>query len=149
MRLDPFELFAAYHLGLDQNGRYRKQGASAVARRFNCGKRDVHDALNVFCMDNASLRRMRFDAGLAELDIKVAPDGIDRGEIAKTLYQEFLECGRAAGLFEDAPSYPAPEEPESAEEEEDDEDDDEVEASDDDLDEDDDDLDEDDEDDEG
>ena len=106
VRLDPYELFAAFHLGLAPNGRYRKQGVRDVARRFNCGQRDVQDALTILCMDRVSLRKMRFEPEWAELDIKVAPEGIDRGEVAKTLYQEFLECGRKAGLFEDEPSYP-------------------------------------------
>ena len=77
-------------------------------------------------MDKASMLRIRsrFDVALAELDVKVAPDGIDRKEVARERYAEFVEAGLAAGLFEVEPTVALMARPESAASEIDAEDDD-------------------------
>ncbi len=104
--IDPFELFAAFHLGLGESGNYRKQGVREVSKRFGCGQQDIHDALRAYNMDRNSLMRLRpdFDVKFAELDIKVAPEGIDRGEVARERYQDFVDAGIDRGLFTQAPS---------------------------------------------
>jgi len=35
-----------------------------------------------------------FDMALAQLDIQVAPEGVDRKELAKNIYEEFLNAPR-------------------------------------------------------
>ena len=42
-------------------------------------------------MDSASLLDRDFDMALAQLDIQVAPEGVDRMELAKTIYEDYLE----------------------------------------------------------
>lgn len=103
--IEPYELFAAYYLGLDDNHNYRNQGIREVSRRFGCGQKDIKDALETYKMDKASLRtlRPRFDIKYAELDVKVAPEGIDRGTVARERYDEFVEVALEAGLFSEPP----------------------------------------------
>ena len=43
-------------------------------------------------MDSAALLDKDFDMALAQLDIQVAPEGIDKIELAKSIYEDFLEA---------------------------------------------------------
>ena len=45
-------------------------------------------------MDPESLLNRDFDMGLAQLDIQVAPEGVDRLELARGIYQDFQEAPR-------------------------------------------------------
>ena len=88
--LDPFNLFCAYHLGIGPKKEYRPSNLNEVARRFGQDPTTVRQALKESGMDSASLLDRDFDMALAQLDIQVAPEGIDRIELAKSIYEDFL-----------------------------------------------------------
>lgn len=96
LELDAFELFCCYHLGITSRNTYERPNARDVARRFNVSIDEMHDALRRFGIDNDALKGCDFDISLARLDIKVAPEGIDRREIAKMLFNEMLEVNDEA-----------------------------------------------------
>ena len=88
--LDPFNLFCAYHLGIGPKKEYRPSHLNEVARRFGQAPAPGRQALKECGMDSASLLDREFDMALAQLDIQVAPEGIDRMELAKSIYEDFL-----------------------------------------------------------
>ena len=90
--LDAFSLFCAYHLGIGPNKEYKPSNINEVARRFGQDQGVVKQALKECNMDSASLLNKDFDMALAQLDIQVAPEGIDKMELAKSIYEEFLEA---------------------------------------------------------
>ena len=87
--LDPFNLFCAYHLGIGPKKEYKPSNLNEVARRFGQDPATVRQALKESGMDSASLLDRDFDMALAQLDIQVAPEGIDRMELAKSIYEDF------------------------------------------------------------
>jgi len=88
--LDAFSLFCAYHLGIGPKKEYKPANLNEVARRFGQDPATVRQALKECDMDSASLLDRDFDMALAQLDIQVAPEGIDRMELAKSIYEDFL-----------------------------------------------------------
>ncbi len=88
--LDPFSLFCAYHLGIGPKKEYRPSNINEVAKRFGNDPATIRQALKDCDMDSASLLDKDFDMALAQLDIQVAPEGIDRMELAKSIYEDFL-----------------------------------------------------------
>ena len=88
--LDPFNLFCAYHLGIGPKKEYKPANLNEVARRFGQDPATVRQALKESGMDSASLLDRDFDMALAQLDIQVAPEGIERMELAKSIYGDFL-----------------------------------------------------------
>ncbi|RAL22146.1 hypothetical protein DL240_09835 [Lujinxingia litoralis] len=91
VELTPFELFCAYHCGITDNNNYRQQSLREVARRFNKPVPEMEQALRDFGLDKETVKRSRFDISLCHLDMKVAPEGIDKRELARVLFDEFLE----------------------------------------------------------
>lgn len=90
--LDPFELFCAYHLGIGPDKQYKPSNINEVANRFALDPATIRQALKEYGMDSASLLDRDFDMALAQLDIQVAPEGVDRTELAKNIYEEYLEA---------------------------------------------------------
>jgi len=90
--IDPFELFCAYHLGISADKKYKMANINQVASRFKVDPSVIHTAVKSYSMDSASLLDLDFDMALAQLDIQVAPEGVDRLELAKGVYAEFLEA---------------------------------------------------------
>ncbi len=90
--LDAFSLFCAYHLGIGPNKEYKPSNINEVARRFRQDQGVVKQALKECNMDSAALLDKDFDMALAQLDIQVAPEGIDKMELAKSIYEDFLEA---------------------------------------------------------
>ncbi|MGV7220092.1 MAG: hypothetical protein ACQ9MH_01055 [Nitrospinales bacterium] len=90
--IDPFELFCAYHLGISADKTYKMANINQVASRFRVDPSVIHQAVKSYGMDSASLLDLDFDMALAQLDIQVAPEGVDRLELAKGVYAEFLEA---------------------------------------------------------
>lgn len=88
--LDAFSLFCAYHLGIGPKKEYKPANLNEVARRFGNEPAIVRQALKECGMDSAALLDRDFDMALAQLDIQVAPEGIDRLELAKSIYEDFL-----------------------------------------------------------
>jgi hypothetical protein len=87
--IDPFELFCAYHLGITKDKQYRPLNLHDVARRFNVDGSVIKQALQAYGMDADTLLNTEFDLTMAQLDIQVAPEGVDRVELAKGIYEEF------------------------------------------------------------
>jgi hypothetical protein len=88
--LNAFNLFCAYHLGIGPKKEYKPANLNEVARRFGNEPAIVRQALKECGMDSAALLDRDFDMALAQLDIQVAPEGIDRLELAKSIYEDFL-----------------------------------------------------------
>lgn len=92
--IEPFELFCAYHLGITRDKGYKPSNINEVARRFNADPATIKQALKEYDMDPAQLFDRDFDMALAQLDIQVAPEGVDRKELAKNIYEEFQNAPR-------------------------------------------------------
>jgi hypothetical protein len=105
--IDPFALFCAYHLGITAEGGYRFQNIHEVARRFGTNAGVIKQLLVELAMDPDTVVHSSFDLAGAQVDVMLAPEGINRVEIARDLYQRFLEAPRhdrdwARELAEDA-----------------------------------------------
>ena len=92
--IDPFELFCAYHLGITKDKGYRTSNINEVANRFRSEPGMIKQALKQYDMDPESLLDRDFDMALAQLDIQVAPEGVDRLELARGIYQDFQDAPR-------------------------------------------------------
>jgi len=92
--IDPFELFCAYHLGITKDKEYRTANINEVANRFRSEPGMIKQALKEYDMDPESLLDRDFDMALAQLDIQVAPEGVDRLELAQGIYQDFKDAPR-------------------------------------------------------
>jgi hypothetical protein len=92
---DAFDLFCAYYLGITATEGYYRPQLEDVARRFNMTSEEIKDLLTQYNLDEESVRRTPFDLAGAQLDIRVAPEGISRIEIARDLYQDFVDAKQA------------------------------------------------------
>jgi len=90
--IDPFELFCAYHLGITSQNQYRPSNINEVANRFRIDVGTTRQILKEYEMDSASLLDRDFDMALAQLDIQVAPEGINRTELGRNIFENFLEA---------------------------------------------------------
>ena len=90
--IDPFELFCAYHLGITSQNQYRPSNINDVANRFKIDVGTTRQILKEYEMDSASLLDRDFDMALAQLDIQVAPEGINRTELGRSIFEDFLEA---------------------------------------------------------
>lgn len=88
-RIDAFELFCAYHLGITPDGGYRIQNIHEVARRFGTNAGELRQILTDLGMAADDIVHSGFDLPSAQVDIMVAPEGISRRELARPLYDEF------------------------------------------------------------
>ncbi len=88
--LDAFELFCSYHLGIFEGNQYRQPSLKQVARRFDRSQDEIRDALAACGLDDKTVRQADYDLSLAQLDVRVAPEGIDKRELAKGLFEEFV-----------------------------------------------------------
>ncbi len=105
--IEPFDLFCAYHLGITADGGYRFQNIHQVAKRFGTNAGVIKQLLSDFDMDSETIVNSSFDMAGAQVDVMLAPEGIDKVEIARTLYAEFRAAPRksrnwAKELEEDA-----------------------------------------------
>lgn len=91
LHVNAFELFCAYHLGITPTNKYKKPTVRDVARYFDRKPHEIDNALKECGLDNASCKGAGFDFSLAQLDIRVAPEGLDLREIARPLFEEFVE----------------------------------------------------------
>lgn len=92
--IDPFQLFCAYHLGIGPDKRYAPANIHDVARRFNVDAGAIRQGLQEHGMDAETVMNTDFDLAMAQIDIQVAPEGVDRVELAKGIYQEFRSAPR-------------------------------------------------------
>ena len=90
LELSPFSVFCAL-LGITQREGYARQERAAVARRFDMSDDELRQYLEANGLSTSDFRNADFDLESARLDMKVAPKGISRIELARTLYQELIE----------------------------------------------------------
>ncbi len=97
--LSPFSVFCALHLGITETDGFALQDAGTVGRRFGLNSDELGDYLEREGLRAEDLRGAKFDLAGALLDIQVAPEGISRTELARTLFEELravLPCEPAA-----------------------------------------------------
>jgi hypothetical protein len=94
--IDPCALFCAYHLGITEEGGYRFQNIHHVAKRFGTNAAVIKQLLVDFDMDPETIIHSAFDMAGAQVDIMLAPEGINRTAIARDLYDEFRAAPRRA-----------------------------------------------------
>ena len=92
--IDSFELFCAYHLGIRLDKTYKASNIHDVAQRFGVDAGMIRQALRDFGMDPETLFDTEFDMTMAQVDIQVAPPGVDRIELARSIFEEFLKAPR-------------------------------------------------------
>lgn len=90
--IEPFALFSAYYLGLNEQGRFRHQNIHDVARRFRVDTSVIEAALKKFRMDADRMLSLQFDMAGAQLDMQVSPPGVDLPSIARMHYDLFLQA---------------------------------------------------------
>jgi hypothetical protein len=86
--LAPFSVFCALHLGITEDDGYSQRGLSAVANRFGLSPDELEDYLREQGLTLDDLKAADFDLDSARLDIQVAPEGISRVELARTMFAE-------------------------------------------------------------
>jgi hypothetical protein len=91
-RFDLFELFCAYHLGITADGGYRQQNIHDLARRFNCSPAELRQVLIDHRLDSQSMINSDFDLSMAQIDIMVAPEGVDKRELARPFFDEYQKA---------------------------------------------------------
>ncbi len=92
--IDPFALFCAYHLGITEDGGYRFQNVHQVARRFGVNAGVIRQLLSDFRMDSDVIVHCDFDMADAQVDVMMAPAGVDRTELARDIYERFRSAPR-------------------------------------------------------
>jgi hypothetical protein len=90
----PFELFCAYHLGIARDGKYKLSNIHVVARQFNKSTGELKQLLQNYGLDSMTVMETDFDLAMAQVDIQLAPDGINPLELAKPMFEEFLKAPR-------------------------------------------------------
>ena len=91
--LAPFSVFCALHLWITETDGFREQSPDAVARRFELSDEEFDEFLERHGLTGEALRSAEFDLDGARLDMRVAPDGISRIELARTLFRELRQAG--------------------------------------------------------
>ncbi len=93
---DAFALFAAYYCGVTPDDGYRKPNIEEIARRYGMTADGIRELLVELDLEPGVVKSTcDLENGL--LDIRLAPAGISRTEIARDLYQELLAARAAAG----------------------------------------------------
>ena len=92
--IEPFALFCAYHLGINEDGGYRFQNIHQVAKRFRTNAGVIKQLLSDFDMDSDTIINSAFDMAGAQVDIMLAPEGINRTELAREFYEQFRVAPR-------------------------------------------------------
>ena len=86
--LGPFSVFCALHLGITEDDGFRSPDPERVARHFELTKDELQGYLREHSLTSDDLAAVDFDLESARLDIKVAPEGVSRVELARTMFLE-------------------------------------------------------------
>ena len=89
VELSPLSVFCALYLGITQTQGYSEMDLGRVARQFSLQPDQLRDYLQAHLIADEHLTTARFDDEAARFDIKVAPEGISRLELGRTLFEEF------------------------------------------------------------
>ena len=82
--------------GITAEGDYRFQNIHQVAKRFGVNAAVIKQLLADFQLDPDTVIHSGFDMAGAQDDVMLAPEGINRIELARDLYAEFLAAPRRA-----------------------------------------------------
>ena len=88
---DAFELFCSYYLGIMPDDGYQKPNIEEIVRRHSMSADEIRELLTEYDLEPQTLKGSAFDLQGAQLDIRLAPQGISRTETARDLYQEYLD----------------------------------------------------------
>lgn len=92
--LSPLSVFCAVYLGISEDDGYLPMELSGVAKRFGVSEEELLAYLDEHDLAADCLEQSDFDLESARLDIKVAPEGVSRMELARTLLQEYEAARR-------------------------------------------------------
>lgn len=87
---DGFGLFCAYYLGVTSDDSYQKPSLDETARRYKLSHDEVRSLLRDHKLDPETFKGSSFDLEGAKLDVRLAPEGISRIEIARDHYAEYV-----------------------------------------------------------
>ncbi len=87
--MSPFSIFCALYLGITERDGYELQAHRDVARRFEMSDDELGEYLEANRLSQDAVVQCDFDLPSARLDIEVAPEGISRIELARSLFEEF------------------------------------------------------------
>ena len=71
-QISAFELFCAYHLGIQEDGTYRFGNVHDVAKRFGVGAAVIRQSLEEFALRPDDLWTLKWDLSEAQVAIAVA-----------------------------------------------------------------------------
>jgi hypothetical protein len=86
---DAFTLFCSYYLGITPDDGYQRPTLEDTARRLGVTSDVIKQLLVEYNLTPETVHNSSFDLSGAQLDIRVAPMGISRTEIAREIYEEF------------------------------------------------------------
>ncbi|MCB9555840.1 MAG: hypothetical protein H6707_07015 [Deltaproteobacteria bacterium] len=89
---DKFQLFCSYYLGITPEDGYQKPNVKEIARWHGMDVEQIESLLEEFDLKPATVKATSFDLVGAQLDIRVAPEGLSRTEIARDLYEQYIEA---------------------------------------------------------
>ena len=92
--LSPLSAFCAVYLGITEEDGHRPAGLPAVAKRFDVAEDELLAYLEEHDLSHDCVHESDFDLESARLDIQVAPDGVSRLELARTLFEEYSAARR-------------------------------------------------------
>ena len=88
--ISAFELFCAYHLGIQADGTYRFGHVHDVAKRFGVGAAVIRQSLEEFALRPDDLWNIKWDLSEAQVAIAVAPPKADLRAIAFEHWRKLL-----------------------------------------------------------
>ena len=86
--LGPLSVFCALHLGITEDDGWSPPDPGAVARRFDLTPGELERYLEEHRLSAEQIEHAGFDLEAARLDIRVAPEGVSRLELARTLFTD-------------------------------------------------------------
>jgi len=89
---DAFGLFCSYHLGVTVDDGYQKPSLDGTARRYGMPPEEIKTLLTEYEIDPDTISKTEFDLEGAQLDIRLAPEGISRTEIAREHFESYRAC---------------------------------------------------------
>ncbi len=90
-QVSPFSVFCSLYLWITERDGFRQQNVRQLAERFEMSDDDFAAYLETEGLSADAVSSRDFDLSSARLDIEVAPEGVSRIELARTLYEEFQE----------------------------------------------------------
>ena len=90
--LAPFAVFCAYYLGITPTDGYAPPRPGPIARHFELSEAELSAYLLEHHLDPERVRASGFDLESASLDIRVAPEGVSRTELARPLFEELQKA---------------------------------------------------------